>query len=326
MTNLRAQQAIGQTLRTAGLALALLLLGLRIAGAVEPLQLELIDDAPASGAAYTLADVARYVSGDQQLWEQLAAEKLGYAPAPGQTITVSRETLLGRLAERGYDWRALQVTGPEVLTIHGAEQSAAAEDVLALLERDAAEVLGTAVRFETTRALPQPPLPAGTLEVSVRYPQKAGFWLPDAVEYRVDGLLVAAVPLAQYGAFHLPVVIAPEGIPGRTLIDGTYLGVEEREVRPGQEVVPMAGAALGMTTRAPVAAGALLRLSRLQAAYDVARGASVTLVISGGSVELRARAVAMNNAYIGQRLLVERADDRARFMGRVVAGPMVVVE
>ncbi len=308
------------------LVFAVLLLGTRIAGAAEPLQLELLDDAQASGAAYTLADVARYVSGDQQLWERLAAEKLGYAPAPGQTITVSRETLLGRLAERGYDWRALVLTGPEVLTIHGATQSAAAGDVLALLERDAAEVLGTAVRFETTRALPQPPLPAGALDLSVRYPQKAGFWLPDAIEYRVDGLLVAAVPLAQYGAFRLAVVIAPDGIPGRTLIDGTHLGVEEREIRPGHEIVPTPGAALGMTTRSPVAAGALLRLSRLQAAYDVARGADVTLVIRGGAVELKARATALNNAYIGQRLLVERIGDRARFTGRVVAGPMVVVE
>lgn len=326
MSNVRAQQAIRRAPWTAALALAVLLLSARIAGAGEPLQLELLDDAPAGGAAYTVADVARYVSGDAELWQRLAAEKLGYAPAPGQTITVARETLLGRLAERGYDWRALVITGPEVLTIHGAEQSAAADDVLALLERDAGAVLGVAVCFETTRALPQPPLPAGTLEVSVRYPQKAGFWLPDAVEYRVDGLLVAALPLAQYGVFRLAVVIAPDGIPGRTLIDGTYLGVEEREIRAGQEIVPTAGAALGMTTRSPVAAGALLRLSRLQAAYDVARGADVTLVIRGGSVELKARAVAMNNAYIGQRLLVERLDDRARFTGRVVAGPMVVVE
>jgi len=43
-------------------------------------------------------------------------------------------------------------------------------------------------------------------------------------------------------------------------------------------------------------------------------------------VELTALAVAMNNAYIGQRLTVKRLDDGMKFTGRVETGPRVVVE
>jgi flagella basal body P-ring formation protein FlgA len=49
-------------------------------------------------------------------------------------------------------------------------------------------------------------------------------------------------------------------------------------------------------------------------------------VVCAGSVELRARAVALNNAYVGQTLLVKRVDDGAKFTGLVEPGPLVVVE
>lgn len=326
MINPQAQLAIWRKPWLLALALVMLLLSVRIAIAEELLRLELIEDALASGSVFTVADIARYISGDEQLWQKIATEKLGYAPEPGRSIVFTRAALLGRLADRGYDWRAIGVTGPDTLQIAGAGQEAGTGQVRDLLEQDVRQVLGIAASFEEQRALPEPVLPAGTLNIRVRYPQKAGFWLPDAVEFSVDGLLVAAIPLAQYGCFRLPVVIAPQGIPGRTLIDGTHLSIEEREVRPGQEFVPRAADAIGMTTRSPVAAGAQLCLSRLQAAYDIARGSEITLVVQSGAVELRARAVALNNAYIGQRLLVERVDDGARFTGLVVAGPMVVME
>ena len=309
------------------LALTMLLLALAApAHATEGVELELIDGSEVCGAYYCVADVARLVDGSAELWAQLAAERLGYAPRPGESISLPADTLLGRLAERGYDWRLIRLNGPDVLTIRGAQQSAAGSELCALIEATLAADYGVAARFETDRPLPVLNLPAGDLDVRVRYPAKPGWWLPDAVEFSVDGMLKSTVLLGQYGKFHLPVVIAPDGIAGRTLINHGHLGLEERELAPGREVMVHPADAAGMTTQGTVPAGGMLRLSRLKVPYDVNRGGTVTLVIRTGCVEMQAMAEAQGNAYVGQRLCVERMDDGVSFTGVVAAGPVVVVE
>jgi flagella basal body P-ring formation protein FlgA len=120
--------------------------------------------------------------------------------------------------------------------------------------------------------------------------------------------------------------VAPNGIPAHTLLSGAYLGTEERELKPGSEVVTQPTQVLGMTARGSIAAGARVLVSRLRAAYDVPRGSTVTMVIRAGAVELRAQAVALNDAYLGQTLVVKRVDDDVKFKGRVEEGPVVVVE
>jgi flagella basal body P-ring formation protein FlgA len=296
------------------------------AAAGEGVALELIDGAAVSGTTYQLGDIAQYSSGSEQLWQRLAGENLGYAPAMGERITVSAQTILGRLAERGYDWRALTLNGPAVITIHGAEQRVGASALGDLLAQRIQEELGVTAVFSAARELPAVALPGGATEIRVRFPERAGWWLPDAVEYYVDGLLSDTVLLAQYGSFSLPVVVAPDGIPGRTLIGADYLGRATQELRPGSEVVTQPAQVLGKTTRGAVSEHAMPLASRLRASYDVIRGHEVTLVIHAGAVELRARAVALSDAYVGQLLTVKRSDDGVKFKGRVEAGPLVVVE
>lgn len=304
-------------------AVALLALPAR---AGEGVAIELLDGAAVSGTTYTLGEVAAYSSGSEQLWNRLAAETLGYAPAMGESISVNARTILGRLAERGYDWRAITLNGPEVITVYGSEQQLGTSALADLLAQRIREELGVDAVFTATRELPAVALPDGRTEIRARFPDRPGWWLPDAVEFYVDGLLRDTLLLSQYGSFSLPVVIAPGGIPGRTVISAEYLGAATREFRPGSEVVTRPEQVLGMTTRGAVPADALPLVSRLKASYDVVRGHEVTLVIRAGAVELRARAVALSDAYIGQLLSVKRSDDGVKFKGRVEAGPLVVVE
>jgi|GEM_PF-2204454 len=294
--------------------------------AAPAVTLELIDAAQVGGGTFALGDVARLADGDGELWRQLAAEPLGYTPAPGESITLAADTILGRLAERGYDWRAIALTGPAVLTICGAAQVIECQPLLAALNQAVADELGVSAEFTITRPLPVVTAAAGELEIEVRFPDKPGWWLPDALEISVDGLQVQRVLLSQHGEFELPVVVAPAGIAGRTMINGAHLGTELSTVRPGREVITQAQQVIGLTTRGRITAGAPVLFSRLMVPYDIERGSEVSLVIKGGVVELTALAVAMNNAYIGQRLTVKRLDDGMKFTGRVETGPRVVVE
>lgn len=322
----RASWAAALTWLTLAAALATLLWLAPAWAEDENLMLELIDGATLSGTTYSLGDVCGYVSGDAVLWERLRAEPMGYTPAPGSSITLAASTVLGRLAERGYDWRVISFRGLEQITIHGTVQSLESSIILALLESETNRKLETAVSFELTRTLSAPELPTGELSINVRFPDKPGRWLPDAIEFHVDGRLATVMPLGQLGKFHLRVLVAPMGIAARTLIDAGHLGLEEQVVAPGQEVATCIVDAVGLTTRSQIAAGAMVKLSRLKQPYDVTRLGTVTLLIRTEGVELNAQAQAMADAYIGQVVLVKRLDDNAKFSGLVVDGPLVVVE
>ena len=294
--------------------------------AAEQLTIELHGHSALSGSFYTVGDVASFVSGPSALWDNISAEPLGYCPGPGKTITLADTGLLGILADRGYDWRQISVSGAQVAQLTGATQSIPASAIAGLLKAKVEERLGVATGIIELRPIEERRLPAGRTSVEVRFPDKAGVWLPDAIEFYVDGRLQGTLPLAQYISFELPVVIAPEQIPGRVNLSAGMLGTEVRELRPGAEVVVDAGSIIELETRGSIGAGRMVLTSRLKMPWDVKRGDEVTLLIVTGGVVMRARAEALNNAYTGQSLLVSRFSDGERFTGTLGAEKNVVVE
>jgi flagella basal body P-ring formation protein FlgA len=207
-----------------------------------------------------------------------------------------------------------------------AGQNIAPDAVLAAVQADVETALGVDVALEPLRELPSIALPAGAVELSLRYPKRAGLFLPEAVECRVDGRLVTSISLGQYLRFRLSVLTAPAGLPARALVDGALLQREEQLLNAGTEVATLPEQVAGLSTRGLLPAGARVVLSRLMRPYDVARGSTVLLVIAMDGVRMEARAVALADGYIGQRLSVQREDDKKKYVGLVCAGQQVVVE
>ncbi len=229
---------------------------------------------------------------------------------------------------------ALVLLGSIVLALFWFSQALAAEPVqvvtpdmlLQLVQDDAETTLGVPLALEQLRDLPLLKLPAGAALLTVRYPRRAGLFLPEAVECRCDGRLITSIPLGQYLRFRLAVLVTPGGLPARTLIDATQLTLLEQTLNAGTEVATLPEHVSGMATRGLLPAGARVVQSRLMQPYDVARGSTVLLVIAVDGVRLEARAVALADGYIGQRLSVQREDDKRKYIGLVCAGPQVVVE
>ncbi|MCH7472091.1 hypothetical protein IIA79_03965 [bacterium] len=244
-------------------------------------------EAAVSSQNYTVAEVAEYVSGERSLWQLVAAETAGVSPrTAGQRTQFGAARLLGILAERGYDWQRIAIEGAAVAAIQLAEQSVPAATVIALLENETSERLGVPVEIITATPFPDTILPQGNLSIHVHFPDKPGYWLPDAVEFLVDGRLVSRLPLTRLKTnFKLTVIVAPGGITARTLVHPGRLGAEEQDLPPGSEVATRAEQVTGMTTRAALRPGERLRLSQLQAPYDVSRGSELTLVIAGDEDE-----------------------------------------
>ena len=311
-----------------GLALVVSVLTLHMGSllAAPVLVIGLSAGAAVDGSHYVVGDVATWERGSAELWARVEQEPLGICPAPGETTYLSAVGLLGVLKQRGYDWRRIEITGATVTAVRAAEQSVPPETTQQVLLNRMQEKLGVEVALVESQPLPAVQLPAGRLEIHVRFPDKPGWWLPDAVEFNVDGRLAAVVPLRRYVSFELPVVVAPDGIAGRTQISRSLVVLEQRELLPGQEVATCIDDITGKTTRTRIQSGALVVLSRLKLPYDVARGEEVTLVFASQGIMLRAQAVALNNAYIGQQLLAQRLSDDKKYSGVLREGRMVVVK
>ena len=296
------------------------------ARAEEPLSISLKPEANVSGKLYYISDVATYISGNTELWVNIAAEPAGYCPLPGATASLTSANVLGILKQRGYPWQSISVTGDSVAITLAPPQSVDSSAVLDVLQASLAEQLGVPVEICELRALPVQDLPGGSASLEVRYPDKPGQWLPVSIAYSVDGRLRNTLTLAQYVSFKLPVTVAAAPVPGRTKLSAADIALEIAELRPGSEVVTDTATVLGLEVRIALLQGARIKLSQLKRSYDVERGAPVTLVIGGAGVELRATGTALNSAYSGQNVLVKRDGDGLRFTGELTEDNVVVVQ
>ncbi len=295
------------------------------AQAVESLAITLAPEASVSGKLFRIGDIASFSSGDAELWAAIAAEPVGYTPVAGSVANLTAANVLGVLKQRGYPWQTITVDGASVTVSTAPPQSVDSSEVLHVLQTSLAQELGVAVEICEQQPLPGKDLRGGAVTVSVRYPDKPGQWLPQSVEFYIDGRCQDTLPLGQYFTFKLPVVVAATAVPSRVNLSAADLAITDVELRCGSEVVTSTAAVLGLETRSAYTQGARIKLSQLKRPYDIERGEVVTLVIGGAGVELRAAGTALNNAYTGQNVLVKRDGDNLRFTGELAEDNVVVV-
>lgn len=219
---------------------------------------------------------------------------------------------------------SLLLSAAAAQTAHAAPVSG--DDLCAALKASISERLGVEANLDKLADWPPLDFAAEQTEISVRYPAHKVSSLPEALELRVNGRIEACLPLARFVQFSLPVAVAPKGLALRSLVSPEQLALETRTLRAGSECCCDLARLSGLETRAAVPAGALVLPSRLRAPADVKRGDSVTIVMLLSGVEVRAEASALADAYIGQRISVQRRSDRKQFSGLLCAGALVEVE
>jgi flagella basal body P-ring formation protein FlgA len=208
-------------------------------------------------------------------------------------------------------------------------QTVSAADQRQFVLDQAQAALGEPVELVEHRPLPALELPAGKLELALRFPHPAGQWLPSALEAHVDGRLVAAVPLGAYADFKLPVLVAKDGLARGAAIDGAGLTSKTLTLAPGQEVLTDQALADGLTARGYFGPGMRLKLSRLAPPPLVRRGMAVQLIEQSGGIKLSASSTALADGFAGQALSVRRDSDGRVFRGVLQdgdSGAIVVVQ
>ena len=287
-------------------------------------QLTLKAAASVPGPRVTLAELA-VIGGDAGA--TLGALDMGPAPLPGYTTRLARAEVERMLRARGL---ALAVGGAAAVGIERLTQPAAGADAAAVAERHLRQRLhDQAARIELRLAAPpqELQLPAGKVEYRVRangrenvLQRRVTVWL----EVLVDAVFVRTLALQFEVQAWRPVLVARRELAAGTAPACDAFDTRELDVAAldGAPAGADCGALRGRLKRA-LGAGAALLQTHLQAELAVTQGDSVDLRVADGAILIEARAVALADGNVGQRIDVQPSNGTRAVRAEVI-GPGLV--
>ena len=244
------------------------------------------------------------------LFDQLGATPdrvLGAAPAPGLRIGVNSPQLGAIARDFAVDWRP--ASGGEQAVIERRGDALSQDAIGTLLRRSLADAgapddydvaapdmqpivvpAGVAVQSEVSQLSYEPEHGRFSALLSVSAPGMA------SVQARISGQVVPMVRTA---------VASHRLAPGSVLAagDGQQARVRLASLRGGAALLPEA--AMGLSTRRPVAAGQALSAADLVRPPMVLRGATVRMTLNSEGIALSAQGIAAESGARGDRIRVE---------------------
>lgn len=304
-------------------ALTLPTLLLSLALPAHAAEVTLRASATVAGPRVTLAELAT-VDGDAGT---LGALDLGPAPLPGYTTRLSRAQIERVLRARGtpHTLGGAPAVSIERLTQAADSTGASAEAERALRQR----LQGAAARIElrATGGAQQLQLPKGRVEFKARdlgreaaLQARVTVW----VDVLVDAVFVRTVALQYEVQAFAPVLVAR-----RDLAAGATPGCDSVEVREA-DLARLGGISAGTACagvsgrlKRALAQGAPLLKHQLQAELAVNQGDSVALRVDDGAIVIEARATALSDGNVGQRIDVQPSAGTRAVRAEVVAPGLV---
>lgn len=189
------------------------------------------------------------------------------------------------------------------------------------------EPRGHEIAIEPVRVMPALRVPAGTVSLRSRAlpaGQPLASRMQVWVDVWVDGRFAQAVPASfQVRAFR-SAWVAMQDVARGPLQDGAF---EQRRIDvAAQGAEPWNGALQGLRVARPLLAGHVLTARHVEALPAVERGDRVVARSRVGDIALEARAEAMQQGSVGQRVLIKVANAQGPVLAQVVERGVVEVK
>lgn len=259
----------------------------------------------------------------------LTSIDLGAAPLPGYSMRLSKAEVARMLRSRGLGF---ELDGVDAVNVERRTQPYdqqhivnAAQDYLhQLLARQAEHV-----ELQLAATLPDLQLPAGRIALKPRplmpesaLRRRATVW----VDVAVDGIFVRTVTVPFLIRAMRTVLVAKSDLPAGSQPDCTNLELREQDIAALDDAPVNAdcNAVPGRLKRV-LAQGAPLQRNQLQMARAVAQGDSVSLRMHDGAIMLEARATALDDGDIGQRIDVKPSAGTQAVRAEVIGAGLVKI-
>ena len=313
--------------RALACSLALALLPVLAPAAAQPPALTLKASALVAGPRVLLADVAQLEAADGAM----AALDLGAAPLPGYTARLARSEIERTLRARGQGYRL--APGVEVVRIERRTQAWDQQALKAVAQahlRAALAASAQRIELQPAAALPELQLAAGAVTLSARAlpaglppRRRMTVW----IDVAVDGEFARSVALPFQVRAYGTVLAATRDLDAGARPDCSSLAEREEDLA-ALDAAPMRGACDSVQGRLkrPLALGAALLKSHLQPPLAVSQGDSIALLMQDGAIVLEARATALADGNVGQRIDVRPAGANQTVRAEVIGTARVKLQ
>jgi len=308
-------------------------------------------------AQVTLGEVATIDTQDPEALSQLKALPLGKAPPGGGAVNLGRGSLERWIQARaGIEPGRIRWSGAWVTSIRSATQKALGDQIASSAQAfllKAYEATDLRVEVGLTQTPEGVSVPAGHLKMKAR-PQSAlqppalegdSYFRAPAnpllskhqsvwVDLWVDGRFIRTVPVGFDVRVFAPAYVAAEDMAAPDLLDPGKLKVQEVEwtgrcalpVRAKAKDAGASGEGMpAMKLRHPLAAGETLTQMHVEPAPLVTQGGYATLHAVQGSIELESRVEVLQDAFLGQSVMVKLPNASSAIRARVVGRGLVEV-
>lgn len=279
------------------------------------------------GAILTFGDIAEISGNQPERVRYLKELKLGDAPAPGATLTLTPQTLESRLLATKADFSAIRWSVPATIQITRSSQRVSGKTLGELAQG----MIQQASQGATVRLLETPndiDAPLGRLELTPELAGSIRYNGPTTVQVTVrsDGEYFARIPVQFEVKRFLDVVVTLENLNAGAIIPAQAVRLETMDVgklQPGY--LTELSKVVGLQARHAIPPGNVLNERSLTRPILVKSGEMVRIAARIGEIEVSAAGVALSQGASGDLIRVQNLTTKRLLTGRVQDDKSVLV-
>jgi len=297
------------------------------------IEMELKPEVTVRGRYLTMADVATVNTNHAQIKEMVDALRLGRSPQIGYVEQFTREALERTLKMQllNFSW-TVDWVGARAVKIRLAAHLYETANLVEVAKAHLLQELGT--RFEAVDVQPVLPiadvmLPSGDVTLRSRKIDIRQFStrVPVWIDIEVNGVMYRSVVVPFSVHISQTVYVAKRDLPEGILVSSDDFEVRTQEVSDMiNQVVAIPNMQGTRRIRRQIRRGQILTSKHVAQPGVVLRGDFVKLVFAAGGVLLETRAIAQQDAQLGQLVKVKPEKSSEPILGRVISDGVIQAE
>ncbi len=280
----------------------------------------------------SLGQVARITGADAANGPQMAAVMIGRAPQAGHSRTISRDYILLRLRQSGFDTHAMRVQGPEQITLMRRAVTISAGDIEMMVRAHITEhppFRDADLTISSVRVADDVMLPTGNVQHDIQYlPQKRlSGTLPLNIFFSVDGTPVKRVMVTAHVVMMKEVPVTRRPIARYELIQPEDLMMQTMDITDLQPNTVFSFQEIaGQRARRNIGPRTVLRKDQLEFPPAVKKGDRVLIVAESGGLRITTLGEVKSIGRPGERIRVVNLDSNKSLFARVIDARTVQVD
>lgn len=300
------------------------------AWSAQPPRVHLRESSTVTGAQFTLGEVADFEGVDAQTASRLKTVVLGTSPLPGLERTVTREQVLTRLRQHGFQPEAFEIVAPTRIVVRREAHVLQTERVVEVAEqklRQSASLPDNA-QVESDAPPRALSLPNSKVQMTAGEPRALGaglFMVP--VQIACEGAVPTTLNVRLRVKVWREAVVATRAIRTGEAIDPDAVMLQQVAIsEDSNDLTTDPSEVVGKIARRPIAAGQPIRRAVLDEPAIIRRGQNVKLLVHLDGAVIEAGAIAQQDGKAGDRIRVQVTDTRKTLLATVVDAQTVTLD